>query len=334
MGFTAGYSKRSIEMDELKREDDLNSIYGPICGKYYHYCYLESMHDKIAHEDPGDPYSTLILGLSYGIMGVETEFFDKPAINLAMHNQDLFYDMMHIYRIMQSANHFTDCVFVLGYYSFYFDLSMGINKENCLKFYAPLFGTVHHALEYQDLIGRVKALVSDPGFVAWYHTYFTNHPSYYGAHYIRESDNVFFGPGREFSGNWLGATEEDRRQMAEYRAGRHNKIRYPHTFQENVELFGMAVKMLDAAGIRAHVVIPPFSEEYLELIDPGFKEEMIAVLDDLPYLIDFMDFNEVGGFGSEDFADPDHLNLQGAIKFSKMLNEILLCSDPSVEVKE
>ncbi len=55
---------------------------------------------------------------------------------------------------------------------------------------------------------------------------------------------------------------------------------------------------------------------------PLFKEAIIEMLEKAAGEVHFIDFNESDYFDDMDFMDTDHLNLDGAMKFSYLLNEM------------
>ena len=89
----------------------------------YDYCYLESMHWLFSSGKV--KASNIICGLSYGLDAIETNYIKEPTINLAMHSQDLYYDVHHLLKILQNdKNHIVKkWIFVFGYYSLFYDLS-------------------------------------------------------------------------------------------------------------------------------------------------------------------------------------------------------------------
>ena len=66
----------------------------------YDYCYLESMHWLFSSGKV--KASNIICGLSYGLDAIETNYIKEPTINLAMHSQDLYYDVHHLLKILQN----------------------------------------------------------------------------------------------------------------------------------------------------------------------------------------------------------------------------------------
>ena len=144
---------------------------------HYDYCYLESMHHFVS-KPINSPYKHLILGLSYGLDDIELDCFNTSTVNMACHSQDLYYDLMHIYNVLQSnSTSFTDCIFILGYYSFFYDVSMGNTRDRCISIYGPLLNNLHHASDPTCLIPKIESMVGDIIFKEWYHSFFKAFPA-------------------------------------------------------------------------------------------------------------------------------------------------------------
>ncbi len=287
----------------------------------YDYCYLESMHwlfnSKII------PAENIITGLSYGLDGIECSCFDRPTLSFCMHSQDVFYDTHHIVNILKNDNNhiIKNCLFAFGYYSFHYDLSKTMFKDRCVNVYYPLFKTTHN-LYVENIENRISINnLSDPDFIKGYHAFFKENPYYFNNKIVRDTlDNAVVAKG-----GWKNITDEERLQFAKNRAIIQNKhIHHIETLKENVALFYKICKILTQCNIKIHVIIMPFSQEYAVFINSEYKKMIYGILDEMPFEINFIDFNDEHIMNTCDFMDQDHLTLDGAKKISKVINSLLL----------
>ena len=82
-------------------------------------------------------------------------------------------------------------------------------------------------------------------------------------------------------------------------------------------------QLLTLSGVNIYVVVAPFSEEYLEVIDKEYKEIIFNVLQKSEYPVNYFDLNELAVFNDEDFMDSDHVNTLGGTKMTNLINEII-----------
>ncbi|MBQ6886535.1 MAG: hypothetical protein IJN54_03370 [Lachnospiraceae bacterium] len=282
---------------------------------HYEYCYLESMHYINSIQET----TTIITGLSYGLDGLESNLMNGKVLNFSMHSQDLYYDFMHIKRaVLNSQKRITQCIITLGYYSFFYDLSCSSNKWKCLGTYIPLFSDGHHAEFARS--SADEAWCNNKEFIRFYHSFFEETGSFYGAAISREHTVL----GVTQKGGWLSLNASERDYEAYQLAQKHNNhILHKETYNENIEIFYNMISFLIEHNIRPIVTVLPSSKEYLRYIDPTYKEILMSDLELLPYCIDFIDMNEIDLFTDEDILDSDHLNYFGAIKASVLMDGVI-----------
>lgn len=286
-------------------------------NKYYEYHYLESMH--YLHER-NDDTQTIVVGSSYGLDGIFCELMYK-SYNFSMHSQDLWYDGLHVQRALKNHSNIKNCVFCIGYYSFFYDLSQTKNNYKVVYTYDPLFNNTHHLLVSENVREMVKSELEQLSLRDFYHDFFENTPNFYNILYDKSNvEPVLFSR----NGGWANSPKEDRVNWALYRVSRHNKQKkYMATFKENVMYMEKLFQLLTLSGVNIYVIVAPFSEEYLEVIDKEYKEIIYDVLQRSNYPVNYYDLNELATFNREDFLDSDHVNSLGGTKMTNIINEIL-----------
>ncbi|MFT8351709.1 hypothetical protein [Clostridium saccharoperbutylacetonicum] len=100
---------------------------------------------------------------------------------------------------------------------------------------------------------------------------------------------------------------------------------YPDTVSENKKILFNYIKFLNDRNIKVYIVVFPVTKYYSRYFCAILKEEFYNIMEELNKkceftCIDYFDSNE---FSDEEFSDSSHLNICGAKKFTKILNEII-----------
>lgn len=105
-----------------------------------------------------------------------------------------------------------------------------------------------------------------------------------------------------------------------------SKKYYPLTRDENVTVLDDYLTLCEANNIRPIMFLPPMTEGYMKYFSRQRLDEFYYLFGQAcrkhPGAI-FIDGWKLQGLTDSDFHDVDHLNLQGAIKFSTFLNDII-----------
>lgn len=312
-----------------------------ICLNYltsnYDLSYLSAMHHK-NHDVGAD---TIIVGSSHAMNGIiEKELTSAgDVIQFCISSQDLYYDFEHIKKsVFEMKKPIKRCLINLGYYMLYQDLSLSTMVRVIIpSVYLNLFGetkyhnwpeaekkdplsliTFDEEMYPKDLIGRLCEFWSEKALL--------EQSSYYGDLLTRENCNML-GVKKVI---WSSMSDADRRAYAENRVlNGHNKhIEHVKTREENGTILYDMVKFLADNNIKTYFFITPYTDVYMSLINPRYKEDIVNALSDLPYPVEFFDMNDLSGeFGNEDFLDSDHLNLQGAHKATALLNSFICMAE-------
>lgn len=143
--------------------------------------------------------------------------------------------------------------------------------------------------------------------------------SYFHALYTREDNCEDCYKGL----NWQLADQNDRERYARHRAERHNHLyTHPESKAVNEQYLSDIIDMCQHENLELWVIVPPFTKEYISVLQPAFQQEFIQNLEQQPCAIQYIDFNTdlpKDYFGISDFFDMDHLNDEGAAKFTKLL---------------
>ena len=136
--------------------------------------------------------------------------------------------------------------------------------------------------------------------------------------------NSFFDFGNR---SWQELSAEEKNSWGILRAESHNKLAaHEASWVENCEILKDYTHLLGLHHVLPVVTVTPFTQAYNNHINPIFKEAIIKMLEKATGEVHFIDFNESDYFDDMDFMDTDHLNLDGAMKFSYLLNEMFKVS--------
>jgi len=291
------------------------------------------MHHK--NRDVGT--DTIIVGSSHAMNGIiESELPNAgDVIQFCISSQDLYYDYEHIKKaVSEKKRPIRRCLINLGYYMLFQDLSLSkLVRAIISSVYLNLFGDdkCHNWCDAERK-DPFSSLSFDkdmyPSEVIkglceyWSEKALLEQSSYYGDLLTREKCNML-GVKKV---QWESMTESDRKAYAENRVlNGHNKhIAHVQTREENGVILSDMVKFLTDNDIKTYFFITPYTKDYMRLIDPRYKDDIVNALSDLPYPVEFFDMNDLSQeFDDTDFLDSDHLNLQGAHKATALLNSFI-----------
>lgn len=294
----------------------------------YDYCYLKAMHEK--NRTVGT--ETIIAGSSHAMNGIVEKAFSGDCINFSISSQDIYYDFRHIKKaVEESRKKIKKCIINIGYYMLYQDLSYS-KVISCLipSVYYPLFGDPHHFVidtEY-DMLENVtfdKKIYSEELAKKiceeWANGFFLEDASFYGKLKSRENHNNY-GLKKII---WNTLSEEEKEYAAIERTNDHNRLKqHTHSRMENGKLVEEMAEYLHEYDIVPLFVIFPFTMWYNQYIDKDYKTDIYNLLESVPFPVGFLDMNDYTGiFDDSDFLDTDHLNRQGALKATALLNEYM-----------
>lgn len=268
----------------------------------------------------------LILGNSHATYGVNPVYFSLPAYNLACQNQSLYFDKRLVMKILPSLPELKYVLISIDYHSLYFS-SQGIrdvwsyygngisykNRSYTLENISPfLFGYTpgisismlkkQLAKTYRYWNQKVLPFEVEEG--------------------INLQDSIVKG--------YLGFEEIDENSFntntyTDRVDGFNQKIEGSNEKQEILTDLTDFLKTLKSKNITPVLFTTPVYSEFYELLDNNIKAQNRKDIDCLckKMRLHYFDFSDSKAFSKADFYDSDHLNKQGARKFSTILNDKL-----------
>ena len=289
--------------------------YGVAQEKILNFCALTMVHNFLLErslryfKEHAAEFDMFATGISYIEKGLDVTQFKKKLFNFGRGSQDLYYNF-------QVAKHAVSCgggyskirhaLIGLAPYSFHYDLSKSITTQSLMLQYLIAFGDLHNfhmpADEYRKLF-RAEYLASRLPL----EPFDLNDP-----YLISKTVPRFMTPGSRLSARRTidGWAEKN----------------YPETRNENIKILGDYLTLCEENNIRPIMFLPPMSEGHVKY----FSRQK---LDEFYYLVRaacrkhssaiFIDGWKLQGVTDADFYDVNHMNIQGAAKFSAFLNNFI-----------
>ena len=307
-----------------KIAESLESAITIIFDKKYGFHLLQSGLNRCSKEEE---INSVIVGNSYSLMSISEEDLNKKAVKLAFYSQDLYYSIELAKKAIQLNENIKECIFGISYYILRHDLSSGRNeysKSLVRNIYYPLLKDTHNSKE---------DFVLEPNSICDYNMDMLISSIFD----LKKIEHFIFKKlydledktCRQVLGNmkeWQYLSKEDKENVALNRAIVHNKMfKYDNTKLEHSILLKEFVSYLKNKNIKLTVIVFPTTKQYYDNIMTEFKDELELVLDYLKeneaFVLDLREYSEE--FNDSDFLDSDHLNSNGKIKATKIINSII-----------
>lgn len=270
---------------------------------------IESSYNTKNREirERGEAVNTLILGSSHTYYGLIPEELGDSVFNLANISQSPEYDLALLNYYMPYLGNVKRLIVPISYFT-YRDPRMEDGDEWKL------------AIPYKTRMGL--DLHSD---FSIYNLEIADFDVYKG-----RLANIFLRkPSNRSteSGFGLGYDIEHRdplwKNEGAHHAERHTQA--PGRFESVLETQDSLMRMAHEHGWEVIFITTPASEAYTAFLDPSQEAEMLAGADSLQkrYGVRYFNFLRDKRFGDDDFYDADHLNSDGAAKFSLILRDSL-----------
>ena len=289
-----------------------------ICRYWQTVQYTEGALEKRAFQAAGlllkrDP-DTIILGSSHLWTGVSSAEFSRLAVNVSHGSNDYTMIEHSLTHALSQSDSIEFAIIELGVVPLYGNsvmrsrglgfAAMGMNR---MKWPRPLFLRVRRQIR-DHLFGPFldQPRLTPAGVIA-----FLEQP-----------------PIPEYPPGFKPLPAERFRDNSKIRASSHaSRRRSGGHFSKNRGAVDQILDLLEHHSVKSLWVIPPATKEYLQAM-PNFchedLEELSGYLANRP-LVYIVDLNSWGAehLSRSDFFDADHLNVNGAIKASKHLDQLI-----------
>lgn len=264
---------------------------------------------KAALESRLDKIEVLVTGTSHAQNGVLTQSIKTPTFNLGHGSQSLYYDTQLVSKYAERMPNLKLVVFVISYHSLEYRLSNSIERWRA-GFYRQVYG-----IAGED--ARQGFQLTDYSYIALYtpkeaYRQVLNHAPGIGV--AQASEDAVATPEA------IGSPSAD---FGLKRVKFHESEMHERDIARNVAALESACSMLSARNITVVFVTLPVHHTYSDYIQPANYQRMQQTIAELTakYHIEYFNYFFDRRFTDEDFANSDHLNVRGADKFSRILED-------------
>ncbi len=294
--------------------------------------------NRVMTRNPDIEYEGMILGISHACMGIRPEMFDEPFCNLALHSQDLYYNMISLKRcVEQYPERIRKLRYLIlemyDYTYFNYDASQGSTLLNLLTS-GGIYDDPHHMDQNKNMRFSIQQLLSsfaaerrgniqNEQLTAWKEL-FTDARLSPDCEYFFNDISAY-----RVLDNFKSVTKED---IDTFMRGLGDVAKiHPDTVRENISCMKEILRMVYAINpeIQVWVTLMPRSSgariaahEIMERWKPQFMECLEQVGEE--YDFHFLDLAE-DVFGDQTwlYYDAAHLNYMGSAEYTMLLNDMI-----------
>ncbi|NRY60048.1 nucleoside-diphosphate sugar epimerase/dehydratase [Clostridium beijerinckii] len=292
----------------MKMNIDKNIIlqYYKLTDNYENYCkrlinnYLEDKYNST---------EVLVTGISYAFKGFIELYCLKEAYSFAAGSQDLYYD----YNIMKYLfdNHkfkmekIKKIIIGISYYSFQYDMSLSSIKSRTLLYYEAI-GKCHNFKEIEKVYEEYRINRNIADLICKKHID-GNYEFAWNIINIKSFEEKSF---------------EEKQIIGKKQAELDCNKDYPKTVKENIQILKDYIMLLKENNINPVIVVFPASKYYYNNFSTRIENEFKNIIKNLKceFKFQYIDYFRSNIFEDCDFEDVSHLNIKGAEKFTKILN--------------
>lgn len=248
-------------------------------------------------------------GISHVEKALDVTRFNHKIFNFGRGSQDLYYNFQvakYVVTCGKKYNKLKYALIGLAPYSFHYDLSKSANNQ---------FLMLQHFIAFKDLHNFYL-----PAEV--YKNFF--HKDYLANKLLLNSmdiNNPYFAKFDEVRHISPQARLEARDIIDTW----SEKV-FPETCEENIGILDEYLMLCEENNIRPIVFLTPMTEAYIKYYNSQRLEEFYSLVEQIinrHHSAIFIDGWRVKFLSDADFYDVEHLNIEGAAKFSSFLNEIV-----------
>jgi hypothetical protein len=267
-------------------------------------------------ESVANEVEVLTLGSSHGYYGILPEVLGRGAFNLAATSQSIYYDRKILHKFLVKLPNLKTVVLPVSYFSLETQLDQAPERWRCYYYYR-FYGIPH----------RGRAMAYDVRNFSLYFLYGRN-----SAKLMKNSAEFLNHDVLNDFDRWGGVVEggflkpADLHQSSVEALLRHHGMMKSENFADNVTHIQKMISMLQERQIRVILVTTPVTSYYRAGIRDDSFTRMQVALNEIARAknVKYCNYFSDDRFNLSDFVDGDHLNRDGAIKFSKLLGREVL----------
>jgi len=253
----------------------------------------------------------LVLGPSHALRGVDPDCFSMKGYNAAEIQQSLYYDTRITLKYLDKMTSLKVVLMDISYPSLWYQIYNGPEPFRDY-FYDSYWNINYPGIKWYD-IRKYSKILQYGNDSAW-------------AYALRGfNDNLTRG---YLNNGWAirGKKGKINDSMGYARVKSQEKEMIQENFETNVNDITMLLNELNKRKIKLIFFTPPFTGCYTKFLDEKRWIIINKTLNELcvKYNSKWFDYHNDLRFSDSDFRDDTHLNKDGAIKFSKIIDEEIL----------
>jgi len=262
-----------------------------------------------------DKIEILATGSSHSV-AINPRFFSRPGFNLANVSQDIFYDTQLINLYQSQLKNLKLVIIPISYFSLEYQLDQSVEAWRMFfynRFLGLPFETEPSLLEMRRY--SLFAMYGINQSLQW---------AWQGAKI--ELAEPIDENGWQPQPNQTNKTQVITDRQAKIRVASHEALMNPAILQTNMASISMTVEKLSRQNIQVVFLTTPVFQIYSDNIDSVKYNRMQGAIRQLSdtYHIRYFNYLSDPRFALEDFNDNDHLNAQGAEKFSRIIDREII----------
>jgi hypothetical protein len=256
----------------------------------------------------------LVLGSSHSNYGINPQFFGRESFNISNNNQGFFQDYQVVMRYLPECKNLKMVIIPISYFSLQYDLGVSHESWRC-PYYSFYMGVHGAALESVFELNNYSALILWDGPFEVLRD----------VRKVKKMDINEYGYQYPVKNN-VSINDAISDSAGKQRVAVHYEMMNDKLLHYNIEILNKMAEELGKRKIKIVFVTTPVYRTYSKYISKNTYELMVTAIEDLSeqHSASYFNYFYDSRFELSDFMDNDHLNAEGAKKFSIILkNEII-----------
>lgn len=258
-----------------------------------------------------DSLEILILGTSHAYMGINPKYISQKAFNMANVSQSLYYDYSIFNTYKNKLKSLEMVIISISSFSFGFKIS---ESDPYRGVYYYLFMNIDHEERKKTLDLKYNSLTALYGLKKSIKVLLDENPTKDVTQLGGYMENDF-----EFEWFKTKISNSSGAKLAKSHFELYNKLNVVNNKAYLEQLIDNCKKM----NIKVVLITEPVNETYYKNENQQMLAEKNAIINDIKsrFGVQYYDYSKDKRFLLEDFRDNDHLNPNGAKKFSMILDK-------------
>nr|NNM91500.1 hypothetical protein [Bacilli bacterium] len=316
--------ERILQHDRLKNLTVINVFDMLEFYKDFHFKMVENpayhLNAQLRFAKRNDGQKILVTGSSYATRGINEGLFSRKAIKICNGSQDLYYDFRLSSNVLEGNSNYEYAIMGISYYCFEYDTSKSRTQGHLVdSTYYPVLKDRHHRpysmpysipMNFQNFLSAIREGLPMANDHWDMEKYFD---AIYGTWTLNPNEASSHVSINDIPNEWY----------AEKRAQQHSSNDYPDTRIEYQKIMKDYLELLKRKKIKPVMVIFPVHPLYRMNFDSKMIKRFYEIIDPISHQYDFqlIDGFAYSGVTKRDFLDGDHLNSEGAAKFTLYLEK-------------